>query len=317
MSNLYNVSASPHIKDNSSTRGIMADVCIAMLPAAAFGVYQFGINALLVIISTVAACVLSEYFYEKLMKKPITTGDFSAVVTGLILALNLPASIPLWQAVLGGIFAIIVVKQVYGGIGQNWMNPALGARCFLLISFAKTMTNFTAKSLDFDSLSGATPLAALKAGSFFTGYKFGLFDMFMGTIPGTIGEVSAIALLIGGVYMLVKKVINLRIPLTYILTVAVFVFIFGERNPNYVLAHVLGGGLIFGAFFMATDYTSSPVTKKGQYVFAVFIGLLTGLFRLFGGSAEGVSYAIIIGNIVAPLIEKNTLARAFGVGGKK
>lgn len=317
MENMYNVSSSPHIKDNSSTRGIMADVCIAMIPAAAFGVYQFGLNALLVILTTVVACVLSEYFYEKLMNRPITVGDFSAVVTGLILALNLPSGIPLWQAALGGVFAIIVVKQVYGGIGQNWMNPALGARCFLLISFAKTMTNFTATSLGFDAASGATPLAALKAGNFFDGYQFDLFDMFIGTIPGTIGEVSVVALLIGAIYMLVKGVIRLRIPLTYILTVAVFVFIFGQRDLNYVLAHVFGGGLIFGAFFMATDYSSTPATKKGQYIFAIFIGLLTGIFRLFGGSAEGVSYAIIIGNVVAPLIEKHTLARAFGMGGRK
>lgn len=317
MENMYNVSSSPHIKDNSSTRGIMVDVCIAMIPAAAFGIYQFGINALLVILSTVAACVLSEYLYEKLLKKQVTTGDFSAVVTGLILALNLPANIPLWQAILGAIFAIIVVKQVYGGIGQNWMNPALAARCFLLISFAKTMTNFSATSLGFDSMSGATPLAALKSGTFFNSYQFDLFDMFMGNIPGTIGEVSVVALLIGAIYMLVKRVITLRIPLTYILTVAIFVFIFGEQSLSYVLAHILGGGLIFGAFFMATDYSSTPATKLGQYVFAIFVGILTGIFRLFGASAEGVSYAIIIGNVVAPLIEKHTLARAFGMGGKR
>lgn len=313
MSEFLNVSASPHVRDKSSTRGIMLDVCIAMLPATAFGVYQFGIHAAFVIIATVLACVLSEYVYERALKKPVTIGDCSAIVTGLILALNMPGGIPIWMPVVGGIFAIIVVKQVYGGIGQNWMNPALAARCFMLISFAGKMTDFTCSSLNFDSATTATPLAALKTGDLFNSYQFSLTDMFMGTVPGTIGEVSVIALLIGAAYMVIRKVISLRIPLIYMLTVAIFVFVFGEHDINYVLAHLFGGGLLFGAFFMATDYTSSPITPMGQVVFAISIGILTSLFRLFGGSAEGVSYAIIIGNMLVPLIEKYTLPVAFGM----
>lgn len=316
MSNLYNVSASPHIKDNISTKAIMADVCIAMLPAVAFSIYNFGIKALILILTTVASAVLAEYFYQKLMKKSLTVSDFSAVVTGLILALNLPVNFPLWQAIIGSIFAIVVVKQVYGGLGQNFMNPALAARAFLLISFAKTMTDFSSEKLGFDAMSSATPLALLKSGDLFIGNKNILFDMFIGNTAGTLGEVSVLALLIGAIYMLIKRVISLRIPLTYILTVAIFVFVFGKQDITYVLAHVFGGGLFFGAFFMATDYASSPINAKGQYVFAFILGILTAVFRLFGASAEGVSYAIIIGNMLSPLIEKYTLRR-IKIGGAK
>lgn len=307
MSKLLNVSSSPHVRSNETTQSIMMDVAIAMLPATAFGVFQFGLNALLVLIVTIAACVLSEYIFEKIMKKPITVSDMSAVVTGMILALNMPADIPLWIPALGGIFAIIIVKQLYGGLGQNFMNPALAARCFLLISFAGKMSTFT-----LDGWSGATPLAVLK-----TGGSVDVAAMFIGKIPGTIGEVSVIALLIGAAYLVFRKVISLRIPVTYILTVAVFVFIFGQQDMNFVLAHICGGGLIFGAFFMATDYVTSPITPKGQIVFGILLGVLTGLFRLFGGSAEGVSYAIIISNMLVPLIEKVTLPKAFGKEGKK
>lgn len=307
MSKLLNVSASPHVRSKETTQSIMADVCIAMLPAAAFGVFQFGFHALLVLIVTVAACVLSEYVFQKLLKLPLTVSDLSAAVTGMILALNMPANIPLWIPALGGIFAIIVVKQLYGGIGQNFMNPALAGRCFLLISFAGKMSDFT-----MDGWSGATPLAQLKAGE-----AVDVAAMFIGKIPGTIGEVSVIALLVGGIYLAVKKVISLRIPVTYILTVAVFAFIFGKQDMNYVMAHICGGGLVFGAFFMATDYVTSPITPKGQIVFGVLLGILTGLFRIFGGSAEGVSYAIIICNLLVPLIERFTLPTAFGKEGKK
>lgn len=307
MSKLLNVSASPHVRSKETTQSIMADVCIAMLPAAAFGVFQFGFHALLVLIVTVAACVLSEYVFQKLLKMPLTVSDLSAAVTGMILALNMPANIPLWIPALGGIFAIIVVKQLYGGIGQNFMNPALAGRCFLLISFAGKMSDFT-----MDGWSGATPLAQLKAGE-----AVDVAAMFIGKIPGTIGEVSVIALLVGGIYLAVKKVISLRIPVTYILTVAVFAFIFGKQDMSYVMAHICGGGLVFGAFFMATDYVTSPITPKGQIVFGVLLGILTGLFRIFGGSAEGVSYAIIICNLLVPLIERFTLPTAFGKEGKK
>ncbi len=238
------------------------------------------------------------------MHKPITIADGSALVTGMILALNMPPQIPVWVPALGGIFAIIVVKQLYGGLGQNFMNPALAARCFLLISFAGMMNNFSAASLGFDSVSGATPLAAMRAGQ-----SVDLASMFIGRIPGTIGEVSTIALLIGGIYLLVRKVISWRIPVIYIGTVAVFVFIFGGFDVNYVLCQVCGGGLIFGAFFMATDYVTSPITPMGQIVFGVVLGLLTGIFRLWGASPEGVSYAIILSNLFVPMIERVTLQK--------
>ncbi len=309
MSRLLNVSSSPHVRDTVTTKSIMYDVLIAMLPAAAFGVYQFGFHALLILIETMAVCVISEYVFEKALGRPVTIADGSALVTGMILALNMPPDIPVWMPALGGVFAIIIVKQLYGGLGQNFMNPALAARCFLLISFTGKMTTFT-----LDGVSGATPLAVLKSGG-----SVDVAAMFLGRIPGTIGEVSVVALLIGAVYMLVKKVITIRIPAAYILTFSVFVLLFGGHgfDLNYLAAHLCGGGLIFGAFFMATDYVTTPLTPNGQIVFGVLLGCLTGLFRLFGGSAEGVSYAIILSNIVVPLIEKVTLPTAFGKEAKK
>ncbi len=312
MERLLHVSSSPHVRDTVTTNNIMYDVLIAMIPAAAFGVYQFGLNSLLVIILTMAACVLSEYIYEKAMKRPITIADGSALVTGMILALNMPPEIPVWIPMLGGVFAIIVVKQLYGGLGQNFMNPALAARCFLLLSFSGLMNNFTASGIGFDSVSGATPLAMIRSGE-----SVDLAALVIGRIPGTIGEVSVIALLIGAVYMLVKKVISPRIPLIYIGTVAVFLFLFGGFDPYYVLCEVCSGGLIFGAFFMATDYVTSPITPKGQVVFGILLGLLTGIFRLWGASPEGVSYAIILSNLCVPMIERVTLPKAFGKEGKK
>ena len=307
MSKLLNVSSSPHVRSDVITSNLMGDVIIAMIPTAVYGVWQFGVHAALVLIMTVLSCVVSEYLFERLLNKPVTVGDLSAVVTGLILGLNMPPEIPVWIPCLGGVFAIIVVKQLYGGLGQNFMNPALAARCFLLISFAQKMSRFT-----LDGVSGATPLALLKSGE-----PVDVAAMFVGRIPGTIGEVSTLALLVGAAYLLYKKVISIRIPGTYILTVAVFAFIFGKHDINYVLAQICGGGLIFGAFFMATDYVTSPITPMGQIVFGVLLGLLTGLFRIFGGSAEGVSYAIILGNLFVPLIEKYTLPVAFGKEGKK
>ncbi len=310
MSNLLNVSASPHVRDNVSTRSIMRDVAFAMIPTSIYGVVNFGLNALLLIITCVATCVLSEYVYQKAMKKPITVDDYSAVVTGMILALNLPPAAPIWMAAIGSVFAIIVVKQLYGGLGQNFMNPALAARCFLLISFTTRMTDFSV-----DGVSGATPLAALKAGE-----SVDLLSAFIGNTTGTIGETSALFLLIGAAYLLGKKIISPRIPFVYIGTVLVFALIFGGHgfDVNYLLGQLLTGGLIFGAFFMATDYVTTPITPNGQIVFAVIIGLLTGIFRIFGPSAEGVSYAIIIGNLLVPLIEKVTIPTPFGMekGGK-
>lgn len=306
MSKLWNVSSSPHVRSNTTTSNIMYDVAIAMIPAAAYGVYQFGVKALLILLVTVAACMLSEYVFESLMGRPVTVSDGSALVTGMILALNMPPEIPLWIPVLGGVFAIIVVKQIYGGLGQNFMNPALAARCFLLISFTSQMSTFP-----FDGVTGATPLAMMRAGQ-----QVDTAAMFVGKIPGTIGEVSTLALLFGAAYLLIKKVISIRIPGTYILTFAVFMFLFGGMDVSYTLAQVCGGGLIFGAFFMATDYVTSPITPKGQIIFGVLLGILTGVFRLWGGSPEGVSYAIIIANIMVPLIEKVTLPKAFGKEGR-
>ena len=310
MNKLLNVSSSPHVRSGVTTKNIMYDVAIAMIPATVWGVMQFGLYSLLVVAATVLSCVLSEYVFEVLMKKPVTISDGSALVTGMILGLNMPPSIPIWMPVLGGVFSIIVVKQLYGGLGQNFMNPALAGRCFLLISFAGSMNSFIDPMTN--AVSGATPLAVLKDGG---GYD--LAAMFLGKIPGTIGEISTLALLIGAAYLLAKKVISIRIPGTYILTFAVFAFIFGRQDLGYVLVEICGGGLIFGAFFMATDYVTSPITPKGQIVFGICLGILTGLFRLFGGSSEGVSYAIIFCNILVPLIEKVTLPTAFGKGGKK
>ncbi|MBS5958184.1 RnfABCDGE type electron transport complex subunit D [Lacrimispora xylanolytica] len=295
MTQSLTISSSPHTRSQVTTPNIMFDVAIALIPASAYGVYQFGIKAALILFISVISCVLSEFVYQSLMDRPVTVSDGSALVTGMILGLNMPPSISLWIPFLGGIFAIIVVKQLYGGIGQNFMNPALAARCFLLISFAGEMTTFTYH----DAVVSPTPLAALKAGQ-----SVDLTAMFIGKIPGSMGEVSVIALLIGAVYMLIRKVITLRIPAAYLITFALFVFIFGQQDISYVLAHLCGGGVIFGAFFMATDYSSSPITSKGQILFGILLGILTGLFRLFGGSPEGVSYAIILSNLLVPLIEE-------------
>jgi RnfABCDGE-type electron transport complex D subunit len=305
VSDLLNVSASPHVRSNVSTNSIMRDVALALVPASLFGIYNFGFDALLVILVTIATCVLTEYTYQKLMHKKVTTSDFSALVTGLLLALNLPSSVPLWIPIIGGVFAILVVKQLYGGLGQNFMNPALAARCFLLISFTGRMTTFT-----LDGVTGPTPLALLK----FEGKTTDLGSMFIGTISGTIGETSVVALLIGAAYLLAKRIITLRIPATYIGSFVVFILLFGGKgfDMNFLLTHLCGGGLILGAFFMATDYVTSPITPMGQIVFGVLLGVLTGIFRLFGGTAEGVSYAIIFCNLLVPLIEKATLPKAFG-----
>ena len=304
-----NISASPHVRDKMTTDKIMYIVFAALLPATVFGVYNFGVHALLVVIVTTASAVLWEALIEKLLHKPITIKDGSAAVTGLLLALNLPPMIPLWIGILGSAFAIIVVKQLFGGLGQNFMNPALGARCFLLLSFTGPMTYFI-----YDGVTGATPLAELKAGQ-----TVDTMSMLIGTIRGTIGETSVIAIMIGAIILLLTGVIDLRIPGTYIVTFVIFVTLFGGHgfDPQYITAHLCGGGLMLGAWFMATDYVTSPITKKGQYVYGACLGILTGLFRLFGGSAEGVSYAIIISNLLVPLIEKVPLPKPFGKGGEK
>ncbi|MCC8015953.1 MAG: RnfABCDGE type electron transport complex subunit D [Clostridiales bacterium] len=308
---MYNVSVSPHIRDKSSTKKIMLDVCIALMPTLAFGVWHFGINALLVIISSVLSCVISEAVFELIAKKPITVFDLSAVVTGLILALNMPPNIAWWVPAVGGVFAIIIIKMLFGGIGQNIINPALGARCFLLISFASRMTDFSV-----DGVSSATPLASLKAGG-----SIDLLDAFLGFRNGCIGEVSCLAVLIGAAYLLIKKVISIRIPAVYIISAMLFIFLFnlsgGVPSANYMLGQLLTGGLLSGAVFMATDYTTSPITKGGQVIYAALIGFLIAVFRVLGSSAEGVSYAIIISNLLVPLIEKISVPKAFGIRKKE
>lgn len=316
MSKLLNLSSNPHIRDNVTTAEIMRDVFIALIPTTLYGIIQWGFNAALVCILTVAAAVLSELVYEKCMKLPITIMDWSAAVTGLILALNCPPNIPAWIPCLGAVFAIIIVKQLYGGLGKNFMNPALAARCFLLISFAGKMTSFT--GVGADALSGATPLAFMKTNPDAIA-KIDLGAAFLGRIPGTIGEVSKLCVLIGAAYLIIRKVISPKIPLIYIGTVAVFTLLFGGHGFDlyYLACELCAGGLIFGAFFMATDYVTSPITPLGQIIFAVMLGILTGLFRLFGGSAEGVSYAIIICNILVPMINVHTVPKVFGKEGAK
>lgn len=304
---MYNISVSPHVRSQNTTKAVMRDVAIALLPVLAFGVYQFGIHALIIIAISVVTCVVSELLFELIAKKPITIFDYSAVVTGLILAINLPSTVPWWIPVIGGVFAIIGVKMLFGGLGQNFMNPALAARCFLLISFAGRMSNFAV-----DAFSGATPLAVLKSGE-----SVDLLTLFLGYHSGCIGEVSALAVLAGGLYLIIKKVISVRIPLSYILSTVVFVAIINvaqgnDVSVNYLVGQLLSGGLLVGAFFMATDYVTSPITVKGQLLYGVVLGLLTALFRVLGSSAEGVSYAIIIGNLLVPLMEKITVPKPFG-----
>ncbi len=303
--NLYTVSMAPHIRSNASTASIMLDVAIALIPSLVFGIYNFGLRALIIILICVVSCIASEYLYEKLMKKPVTVGDCSALVTGLILAVNLPSTVPFWLPVIGGAFAIIVVKMLFGGLGQNFMNPALAARCFLLISFASLMTNFPVM----DGVSSATPLTSLKSGG-----SADLLKMFLGTHSGCIGETSAAAILIGAGYLLFRKVISIKIPLSVVLSSAAFIALFSALNGRtvtvqYLLAQICGGGLLSGAVFMATDYVSSPATAPGKIIFGILIGFLTALFRIYGGSAEGVSYAIILANLTTPLIEKLTLKK--------
>lgn len=304
MSDLYNVSSSPHVRAKDTTARIMLYVIIALLPASVFGIWNFGLRALLLIAVCIATCVISEYVFELLIHKKSTINDLSAVVTGLLLALNLPVSLPVWQAVLGSVFAIVIVKMMFGGLGQNFMNPALGARCFLLVSFAGTMTNFNC-----DAYTGATPLAMMRNGE-----SVDTMKMLIGTTAGTIGETSVIAILIGAIILILLGVIDLTIPGTYIVTFVVFILLFGGHglDGNYVTAQLCGGGLMLGAFFMATDYVTSPITPLGKVIYGILLGILTGLFRIFGANAEGVSFAIILSNLLVPIIEKFTIPRAFG-----
>lgn len=302
---LLTVSSSPHIRSNETTRRIMLDVIIALVPAGLASVYFFGIRALLLILASVVSAVAAEYLSGKIFKRPTTIGDLSAVVTGILLAYNVPVSLPLYMVVFGSFFAIIVVKQFFGGIGSNFMNPALAARAVLVASWPAAMSAFTRPMTDLVSM--ATPLAG--------GPSLSIMDMFIGKMPGSLGEVSSLAILIGLIYLLVRKVITIRIPAIYIVTTLVLMTVFGTPFDQ-LYVQLLGGGLLLGAVFMATDYSSSPSTAKGQVIFALGCGIITAVIRKFGGFPEGVSYSILLMNSATPLIEKLTVGAAFG-GAKK
>lgn len=314
MSELFNVSTNPHVRSKDTTQTIMRDVIIALTPASIFGIVNFGLDALLRIIVGIVVCVACEAVYQFFMHKKVTVSDLSAVVTGLLIALNIPSTLNVGFEIIGCVFAIIVVKQLFGGLGQNFMNPALGARCFLLIAYTGPMTNFVTSNGFIDAYTGATPLAILKPGAEVEG-TVSLLDMFIGNTAGVIGETSAICLILGGIYLLIRKVISIRIPAAYIGTFALLIFLLAPGHQFdfiYMLEEICGGGLLLGAIFMATDYVTSPITPNGKLVFGVCLGLLTFIFRMFGGSAEGVSYAIIFCNLLVPLIEMITVPKSFG-----
>lgn len=307
------VTSSPHIRDRESTRRIMGDVIIALMPASLLGIYFFGARVILVILTTILSCVAAEYVTRRVLKRDNTIGDLSAVVTGLLLALNLPPTIPLWIAAIGGFFAMVVVKQLFGGIGQNFMNPALTARVFLLLSYTQAMSKWIVPGQP-DAVSSATPLAIIKGNEVVAGVLPGYWDLFIGNIGGCIGETSVLALLIGAGYLFYKKVISFEIPLTFIGALALFTWIFGNEGllTGDPLYHVLSGGLILGAFFMATDYSSSPITSKGKIIMGIGCGLLTGIIRLYASYPEGVSFAILLMNVGTGLIDKFTVPKSFG-----
>ena len=319
---LLTVSPSPHLRTEDTTRSIMLDVCIALMPALIWGIFIFGWRALTVTLVSVVFAVLSEFVWEKAMKKPLTVSDFSAVVTGILLAMNLPVSVPLWMPAIGAVFAIIVVKQLFGGIGKNFVNPALAARVFLFAwpshMGAEAFTTPGAKLPPLaisipaaDVVSGATPLAALKTGA---APDISMFDMILGNEAGCIGEVSALLLTAGFIYLLVRKVITWRIPVFYIGTVAIVTFIFAKTSLPFVFAgqEIFSGGLFLGAIFMATDYTTSPITEGGRMIYAIGCGLLTVFIRYFGGYAEGVSFSILIMNLLVWYLDRYTKPVRFG-----
>ncbi|MEA4846747.1 MAG: RnfABCDGE type electron transport complex subunit D [Clostridiaceae bacterium] len=304
------VSSSPHIRSEETTQRIMLDVIIALMPALFAGIFYFGFRALTLTVTAVVFAVAAEAVMQKILGKPVTINDLSAVVTGILIAFNVPATLPLWMAAVGSIFAIAVAKQCFGGLGYNFINPALAARAMLLASWPVRMTGWVAPGAD--AVSTATPLAILKGGEAVGQALPGLWDMFIGNIGGCIGETSALALIIGGAYLLYRRVINYRIPAVYILTVAVLSFLFGGFDAYMMIYYVLAGGLFLGAIFMATDYSTSPMSPKGQIIFAIGCGFLTSVIRFFGGYPEGVSYSILIMNVATPLIDKYTMPRKFG-----
>ena len=301
------VSGTPHVRSKESIQSIMRDVIIALVPATAAGIYYFGLRALILIVAAIISAVFFEWLYEKITKKPVTINDLSAVVTGLLLAMNLPASAPVWVAIVGSAFAIIFAKQLFGGLGQNFINPALAGRAFLLASYPTEMTTWVVPNgLAADAATYATPLAQLKNGALDASLK----QLVIGQVGGTIGETCAIALIIGGIYLLYKHVISWKIPVIYIATVFILFAVIGRHGMRMPLQEIFAGGVMLGGIFMATDYASSPVTPK--VIFAVGAGLLTYLIRTFGGYPEGVSYSILIMNCCVPLIERFTEPTIFG-----
>lgn len=310
MENKLLLSSSPHIHCNNSTTKIMLDVIISLMPATVAGIIIFGIGALWVIAVTVLSAVLSEYVFNLILKKKQTIGDLSAVVTGLLLALNLPANVPLWQAAVGSVFAIIVVKSIFGGLGCNLVNPAITARVFMLVAFGNLAKAAFPVA---DAVSTATPLAQMKEGL----SAPLLSDLFLGNIGGAIGETCAVALLAGGIYLIARNVITWHMPVSFIGTVFVFVLLLEGFDFNMALAQILSGGLFIGAFFMATDYVTSPSTPMGKMIFGLGAGIITVLIRYYGNYPEGVSFAILLMNILNPYIESWTPRKLFGVGGRK
>ncbi len=301
------VSATPHVRSHENINAIMRDVLIALAPAAIMGIVYFGYRALIVLIVSIASAVFFEWLWQKGRKQPITINDLSAAVTGLLLGMNMPSSAPIWMPIVGSAFAILICKQLFGGLGQNFINPALGARAFLLASYPTAMTTWVMPGSP-DVLASATPLAYLKDGLM----EYSLADAFFGNVPGCIGEVCAIALIAGGVYLIVRKVISWRVPVIYIAVVFVLTAVLGRNGVSFPVYEIFTGGLMLGAFFMATDYASSPVTPKGKILMGVCCGVLTALIRVFGGYPEGVSYSILIMNLCVPLIDRFCRPRIFG-----
>ncbi len=326
MENNLMVSSTPHIRSKETISTVMLDVVIALIPAAVMGVVYFGMRALALMVISVVSAVVFEALYQKLTGKKVTVTDFSAVITGLLLAMNLPSTAPFWVPVVGAFFAIIIVKQLFGGLGQNFMNPALGARAFLVASYPTYMTGaaFVPTSSGvigaLDATTTATPLSQLSEGTIRTLTQQDYINALIGNVGGVIGETCAIALVIGGLYLIIRKVISWRIPVTYILTVFLLTWLFKlagiapNREPLYEL---LTGGLMLGAFFMATDYASSPMTPVGQLIMGVGCGVFTTLIRIFGGYPEGVSYSILLMNLCVPLIDRYTAPKIFGEVKKK
>ena len=313
MSSSIIVSGTPHVRSKESIQSIMRDVVIALIPASVMGIYYFGIKALMLIIVSIVSSVVFEWGYEKILKKPVTISDFSAILTGLLLALNLPATASWWVPVVGSFIAIVIAKQFYGGLGQNFINPALIGRAFLVAAYPTQTTGaaFATGRMVVDASTYATPLAELKAGTAIVNAD-AIKNALIGNIGGTIGETCAIALIIGGIYLLVKHVISWRIPVVYI--VVVFILTSLMRGNGFLggLYEIFCGGLMLGAIFMATDYVTSPISAKGQIIFAIGCGVLTSLIRVYGGYPEGVSYSILIMNLAVPLIDRVTRPRIFG-----